>query len=78
MDGSKGLTHLAFPDPSKTGVISINRADAGSPTWASSSTELQAPAPARPTLRQAYFWIIAPRLGSAASMFLPALPRTIL
>ena len=29
MEGSKGLTHLAFPDPSKTGVISINRADAG-------------------------------------------------
>ena len=29
MDGDKGLTHLAFPDPSKTGVISVNRADAG-------------------------------------------------
>jgi hypothetical protein len=29
VEGSKGLTHLAFPDPSKTGVISINRADAG-------------------------------------------------
>ena len=29
VDGNKGLTHLAFPDPSKTGVISINRADAG-------------------------------------------------
>jgi hypothetical protein len=27
--GNKGLTHLAFPDPSKTGVISINRTDAG-------------------------------------------------
>ena len=29
VNGDKGLTHLAFPDPSKTGVISINRADAG-------------------------------------------------
>jgi hypothetical protein len=29
VEGTKGLTHLAFPDPSKTGVISINRADAG-------------------------------------------------
>jgi hypothetical protein len=29
VNGNKGLTHLAFPDPSKTGVISINRADAG-------------------------------------------------
>jgi hypothetical protein len=29
VEGAKGLTHLAFPDPSKTGVISINRADAG-------------------------------------------------
>jgi hypothetical protein len=29
VEGSKGLTHLAFPDPSKTGVISINRADTG-------------------------------------------------
>jgi hypothetical protein len=29
VEGSRGLTHLAFPDPSKTGVISINRADAG-------------------------------------------------
>jgi hypothetical protein len=29
VEGSKGLTHLAFPDPSKTGVISINRLDAG-------------------------------------------------
>ena len=29
VNGTKGLTHLAFPDPSKTGVISINRADAG-------------------------------------------------
>jgi hypothetical protein len=29
VDGSKGLTTVAFPDPSKTGVISINRGDAG-------------------------------------------------
>ena len=29
VEGNKGLTHLAFPDPSKTGAISINRADAG-------------------------------------------------
>jgi hypothetical protein len=29
VDGNKGLTHLAFPDPSKTGVISVSRADAG-------------------------------------------------
>jgi hypothetical protein len=29
VDGAKGLTIMTFPDPSKTGVISINRADAG-------------------------------------------------
>jgi len=29
VNGSKGLTHLAFPNPAQTGVISINRADAG-------------------------------------------------
>ena len=29
VDGTKGLTVMTFPDPSKTGVISINRADAG-------------------------------------------------
>jgi hypothetical protein len=29
VEGSKGLSHVVFPDPSKTGVISINRADAG-------------------------------------------------
>jgi hypothetical protein len=29
VDGTKGLKIMAFPDPSKTGVISINRADAG-------------------------------------------------
>jgi hypothetical protein len=29
VDGTKGLKVLAFPDPSKTGVISITRADAG-------------------------------------------------
>jgi catechol 2,3-dioxygenase-like lactoylglutathione lyase family enzyme len=29
VDGAKGLTTVAFPDPSKTGVISINRGDAG-------------------------------------------------
>ena len=29
VDGTKGLTTVAFPDPSKTGVISINRGDAG-------------------------------------------------
>jgi hypothetical protein len=29
VDGTKGLTILAFPDPSKTGVISVSRADAG-------------------------------------------------
>ena len=29
VDGTKGLTHVAFPDPSKTGVISVSRADAG-------------------------------------------------
>jgi hypothetical protein len=29
VEGTKGLTHLAFPDPSKTGVISVSRADAG-------------------------------------------------
>ena len=39
VDGNKGLTHLAFPDPSKTGAISINRADAGTPRWAAWSTE---------------------------------------
>ena len=29
VDGTKGLTIVAFPDPSKTGVISISRGDAG-------------------------------------------------
>jgi len=29
VDGTKGLTILAFPDPSKTGVISVSRADSG-------------------------------------------------
>jgi hypothetical protein len=29
VDGTKGLTTVAFPDPSKTGGISINRGDAG-------------------------------------------------
>jgi hypothetical protein len=29
VDGTKGLKIMAFPDPSKTGVISINRSDAG-------------------------------------------------
>jgi hypothetical protein len=29
VDGTKGLKVMAFPDPSKTGVISINRSDAG-------------------------------------------------
>jgi hypothetical protein len=32
VDGAKGLTTVAFPDPSKTGVISINRSDAGTAT----------------------------------------------
>jgi hypothetical protein len=29
VDGTKGLTILPFPDPAKTGVISVSRADAG-------------------------------------------------
>jgi hypothetical protein len=29
VDGGKGLTHMAFPNPSKTGVISVTRTDAG-------------------------------------------------
>lgn len=29
VDGTKGLKIMTFPDPSKTGVISINRADSG-------------------------------------------------
>jgi len=29
VDGTKGLTTVAFPDPSKTGVISVSRADSG-------------------------------------------------
>ena len=29
VDGTKGLTHLGFPNPAKTGVISIVRTDAG-------------------------------------------------
>jgi hypothetical protein len=29
VDGAKGLTHLAFPNPAKTGVISVARTDAG-------------------------------------------------
>jgi len=29
VDSSKGLTHLAFPNPAKTGVISVTRTDAG-------------------------------------------------
>jgi hypothetical protein len=29
VDGTKGLTTVTFPNPSKTGVISINRADVG-------------------------------------------------
>jgi len=29
VDGTKGLKIIAFPDPSKTGVISVNRSDAG-------------------------------------------------
>jgi hypothetical protein len=29
VDGHKGLKIMAFPDPSKTGVISVNRSDAG-------------------------------------------------
>jgi hypothetical protein len=29
VDGTKGLTIMAFPNPAKTGVISINRADDG-------------------------------------------------
>ena len=29
VDGTKGLTIMTFPDPSKTGVISINRGRRG-------------------------------------------------
>jgi hypothetical protein len=29
VDGTKGLTVVAFPDPAKTGVISVVREDAG-------------------------------------------------
>ena len=29
VDGTKGLNIMAFPDPSKTGVISVNRSDSG-------------------------------------------------
>ena len=29
VDGSKGLAILAFPNPAKTGVISVRRNDAG-------------------------------------------------